>query len=493
MIRDILSKTGWTENEIAIYSTLLEKGAMDLTNISSEASIGKSTLQYTLKQLSMKKMISKSRLNNKPIYSVSDLGQLKKWVRAFVKQFQQYQESMESFIAQYDFNPKAFTPKLRMYEGHKGVRQSYRDILESFEGEEIVAIFSVVEEVAKDLQDFFVHEYVPERVKRGIKMRNIALDSPKSLAYQARDTEELRQTLLVSPEFFPVINTEINIFNDMVHFMSFDSKSAFAAIIQDKNLSAILKAIFNLLWKQNDLLYMTDNPHFLHETRANRQGLYLKDLKKTWKNSKPQKTTTAEGEVILEVLGHEVMSTYQLPYMKKLADIVTQNGGDILNVGYGLGIIDREIEAYRKTRKLGVHTVIEINKHLVREAEKIPNLKLIESDWHDALESFHGEQFDGIVYDGYPLIPEELHRDGILFIEKVVQRNLLKKNGVLTFYVDAKDSFGKEFTSFLEHLGFEYIQTEKVPIIAPKRNRQIWKQDHFLAPTLKYKAKDPKF
>ena len=486
-IRNILEKTDWSENEILVYSALLEKGAMDLSTISQETGLAISTVQYSIKQLLGKKMLSKTIVNEKPNYLVSDIEKLKKWIKGFTKQFDHYTENVEKFVEQYDFNPQMTTSKVRFYEGYRGVKQAYKQMLKDCKDDEICAFFSVVEDIGKDLQDFFVKEYVTERVKKGIRMKNIAMESPKALSYQKNDDKELRQTKLISKEFFPAINTEINLFDDYMHCMSFDEKGAFALIIQDDKLVAILKAIFVLLWTKKEGIYMTDQLEQLQETLESRKHLFTRDLKVKWKEAKPQVLNMNDGEQVMKILKHEVMSTYQLPYMQKLADIVTQNGGNILNVGYGLGLVDTEIEKFRKERKIERHYVIENNKHIASEARKNKNLIVLEGEWQKICDEFRGTQFDGIIYDGYPLTVDEVHRDGVEFIDKVVKRNLLKENGILTFYVDAPETLGKKFKSYLKRLGFTYITAEKVSIKTPDRERQIWKQDHFLAPIVKYK------
>jgi guanidinoacetate N-methyltransferase len=275
--------------------------------------------------------------------------------------------------------------------------------------------------------------------------------------------------------------------------MYFDENDGFAIIIKDEKLSNLLQDIYVTIWQNKEIwdhsntLYMTDNLSEIKHSINKRKTLYTYDLKQKWASTKPEVIKTYDNETILKLLGHEVMSDYQLPYMKKLADIVTQNGGDILNVGYGLGIIDKEIEAFRKKRKLNKHTVIELNEKLAANARKEPNLEVLEGDWHEVIQNFRGRQFDGIIYDGYPLDLEEVHRDGIVFIQSIVNRNLLKENGVLTFYVDAAEHFGSKFTEYLHGLGFEHVETVKVKIKPPDRLRQIWRKDHFLAPILKYK------
>lgn len=246
-IRKILRETGWLENEIVIYSELLEKGAMDLTTISHETGIGISTIQYAIKQLLAKKMLTKTMTNSKPFYSVSNIDGLKKWVSSYVNHFKQYQETVNEFVDQHDFDPKTYTSKIRFYEGYQGVKQSYRQMLKDCDEKEIYAFFSVIEDIGLEMQTFFQNEYVPRRAEMGIKIKNIALES-MSANDIVSSKKLLSETKTVSRRLFPALNTELNIYGDYIHCMSFDHDTAFAIIINDRQLALILKSIFNILW-----------------------------------------------------------------------------------------------------------------------------------------------------------------------------------------------------------------------------------------------------
>ncbi len=231
---------------------------------------------------------------------------------------------------------------------------------------------------------------------------------------------------------------------------------------------------------------MTDDVDMLKKLMKNRRSFYFPQFSQTYVNTKPEIKITESGERILNVLGIEVMSDYQRPYMKKLAEVVTRNGGDILEVGYGLGILSEEIEKYRISRKLGKHYVIEINKHLADEARKSLNLDVHEGDWKSVIKTFGKKKFDGIVYDGLALKQEDMHCDGVVFIKGIAKKRLLKENGTLTFFVDAADSLGSRFLGLLQELGFKCTELYKIEIHIPERKRQIWSDNHFLAPVVHY-------
>lgn len=230
--------------------------------------------------------------------------------------------------------------------------------------------------------------------------------------------------------------------------------------------------------------YMTnghEKEKFINDVRLK---LYPPDLKKRWRDSDIQ-IQRLETDTVLTIKGHEVMSSYQKPYMKRLAEIVTSNGGRVLNIGHGLGIVDGFIRDLSEENNVKEHHIIELNERIALMAkENFPEAHIMNDSWEDALSKFEIGFFDGIIYDGYPLSVNEIHRDGIIFLEKLSKHNILKKGGVMTFYVDAASEVSEEFIGFLRNIGFKGIAFEKVDIEAPDRDRQHWHYDHFIAPKL---------
>lgn len=248
-IRNILTKTQWNDNEILVYSMLLEKGVMNISAISHETSLAVSTLQYTIKQLIAKKMIIKVLLNDKPSYFVAKPEKLQKWVKGFTKQFQHYEKDIENFVDQYDFHPQMKGLKLRLYEGLKGVKQSYKHMLKECHKNEIYTFCSKGEYVQPEIQEFFIKEYIPQFIKQGMYMKNMSMnmDHDDSKKYESLQNVEIKYGVEKS---FPAINVEINLYNDCMHYMSFDEKGSYAFIIQDEKYTSILKALFLFIWKQ---------------------------------------------------------------------------------------------------------------------------------------------------------------------------------------------------------------------------------------------------
>ena len=93
----------------------------------------------------------------------------------------------------------------------------------------------------------------------------------------------------------------------------------------------------------------------------------------------------------------EVMMSWEAPIMEKSAEFVCQNGGDILEIGFGMGIASDYIQSHSPTS----HTIIEMHPQIAERARTWasdkPNVTIIEGDWIEEIDSLGS--FDGIFFD----------------------------------------------------------------------------------------------
>ena len=94
----------------------------------------------------------------------------------------------------------------------------------------------------------------------------------------------------------------------------------------------------------------------------------------------------------------EIMMNWESPIMEKSAEFICHNKGDILEIGFGMGICSDYIQA----QNVNSHTIIEIHPQII-ERLKIwvngkSNVTIIEGDWN----SVSGlSTYDGIFIDTY--------------------------------------------------------------------------------------------
>jgi len=95
-----------------------------------------------------------------------------------------------------------------------------------------------------------------------------------------------------------------------------------------------------------------------------------------------------------------IMDAAETLLMKEFAKIVTTNGGDILEVGFGLGISADFIY----NNNINSYTCIEIHPDIYQKALKWannkPNVKIILGDWYNIIPTFKNK-FDGIFMDTF--------------------------------------------------------------------------------------------
>ena len=91
---------------------------------------------------------------------------------------------------------------------------------------------------------------------------------------------------------------------------------------------------------------------------------------------------TFEDDKILTDDGREVMMSWEAPIMEKSAEYICQSKGDILEIGFGMGICSDYIQA----QGVNSHTIVEIHPQIIEKlkvwAEDKDNVTIIEGDWN---------------------------------------------------------------------------------------------------------------
>ena len=134
-----------------------------------------------------------------------------------------------------------------------------------------------------------------------------------------------------------------------------------------------------------------------------------------------------------KILGEDknaIMMSWEAPIMKASAKTLCINKGDILNVGFGMGIIDSFIQE----EKPHTHWIIEPHPQILKKMKNEgwydkKEVKILEGTWQQYLNTL--PLFDGIYFDTW--------RDNhvINFINRISY--LLKSDGVFTYFNSPKD------------------------------------------------------
>jgi guanidinoacetate N-methyltransferase len=146
----------------------------------------------------------------------------------------------------------------------------------------------------------------------------------------------------------------------------------------------------------------------------------------------------------------EIMEDWQIPLMEAMAKTISEDGGDILEIGFGRGISAEMIMQY----PIDSYTAIECNDDVIntyyedfKNKYSDKNLKLVHGLWQDTIESV--DLFDGILFHTYPLNDDEYMQyvnGSITFAEHFFNQAAkhLKPGGSFTYFSNEIDSLSRE-------------------------------------------------
>ncbi len=218
------------------------------------------------------------------------------------------------------------------------------------------------------------------------------------------------------------------------------------------------------------------------DTIETRQEIGFLEDPKEWANM-----PATYDEHTLRIAGHPVMEDWELSYMEKLAEIACLNGGRVLEIGYGLGLSAKAIQAH----DIESHYIIECNidviekcKQDLKEAMQKNKVHLLTGFWQDVTSTLPSGFFEGILFDTYPLKEEEIHSNHFWFFKEA--NRLLKPGGILTYYSDEAKEFSKEHIEKLIEAGFEKVNIKStICKVNPPKDCAYWKEKTILAPMVK--------
>lgn len=241
----ILKSMELNDRQIKIYFCLLDGGAMAPATVARLLDMSRSTCYDILRELHKDYgLITSTKLNNKMAYFVENpkkiLEILKNKKRNLNLQLRLAQDAVENI----EYELKRYKqPKIKIHTGVEGIKQIYNETLECKDKE--LLIYFGEDFYPSELEDFIINEYIPNRVKSGIKAKVIChkhlllgLDD-----YQLRKTKELTSKKGEAPHL------EVNVFNNKTQFITYANNEYTGITIEHPEIAKAMKALHGLIWE----------------------------------------------------------------------------------------------------------------------------------------------------------------------------------------------------------------------------------------------------
>lgn len=245
-LEEKIKKLGLSDKEAKIYLALIELGQSSPSEVASYSGINRATTYVILEELRKKGLAASLEKNKKihftaePPERLTDLFEIEK--KKLEDNFSDVKNILPDLKKLYE--SRGERPKVRFFEGKKGVASIREEILKTR---------------AKDMEEIIpldiVHEYFPpsekdhrEMINR--KMRNVnfrLIYTSKKGQIWPKDKNIKETVKFIKPELFQ-ISSEIVLFGNKTIILTYKRKE-FGVILEDKMIADTFKAIFNLLWR----------------------------------------------------------------------------------------------------------------------------------------------------------------------------------------------------------------------------------------------------
>lgn len=247
--KDILEKAGLAENEISIYTILLNDGEMPAKELKEKSGLKHGIAYYVMDKLQEHGLIEKVKQGRTSIYRATHPLNLRNFMHGKQEELNETTREVDALIPNLasQFVLNSSQPGIEMFEGEEGFR---RALFHSLETENEILTFSnsqVAETMAGDLES----EYIAARKRKKIKKRMILEDSAESRAFQKEHTNEYTQVKLLDEKKYPV-SLGVEIYDETVTFLTAKNGNLVAFSLQHPDVAEYHRSVFEFFWNQLD-------------------------------------------------------------------------------------------------------------------------------------------------------------------------------------------------------------------------------------------------
>lgn len=242
-----LTKLGLTQDEVAVYLGLLEKGEGTPLSISRLTGINRTKVYRLIEQMEKRKMLvqeikdSTTCVSPAPIERVEELLKHKQLV---ITELSKSWNEAATMLDQMQASHQAET-KVKYYKGNSGIEQMVWNVLKAKK--------DIVGYTFRDLSHFvgtkFMESFAEEFKRRNLKMRDIYSDEylnsePIDNNWAGKiDSRYLPSKILSIPH-------QMDIYDEVVTFYSWNGDEVWGTEIYNPKVAEMQRQLFELAWEK---------------------------------------------------------------------------------------------------------------------------------------------------------------------------------------------------------------------------------------------------
>lgn len=239
-LEEALTGLGLDHKEIRLYLSALELGEALVSPLASQAGLTRSSVYELLPKLHAAGLVAYGRKGKRRTVIAQDPNALLALQQARLNDIKAV---MPELMARFSY--KATGAKVRAYEGVEGVKQVYEDTLTD---EMPILSFLQVQQMDREILGYLLDSYVPRRIKRGIRVKNLVSGTERQAQESLSDKGTLRENRYVAAKEYPA-RIEMLIYGDKVAFITYHPDSQPTGIVIESGEIAItLRSLHRLGW-----------------------------------------------------------------------------------------------------------------------------------------------------------------------------------------------------------------------------------------------------
>lgn len=241
-VKEILIKSGFSDNESAVFLALLQLGKGTVSQITRKAGLNRTTGYDVLDSLVSKGLASVSGKEPKQEYLAESPNHLILILENQEKEARKRISTIKKIIPELNsIHNVAGRPKVRFYEGVKGLEDAYEDTLTS---KEPIISYATFDDMHKALPNYFP-KYYKRRAEKGINIRGIVPKTDIAVERMQYNEAEKREVIFVPADKY-YFSPEIDIYDNKVMIASWREK--LGIIIESAEIADAMKKIYELAW-----------------------------------------------------------------------------------------------------------------------------------------------------------------------------------------------------------------------------------------------------
>lgn len=246
-VKSFLQQLGLTQNESAIYKTLLETGLLSVSEVAKNTGVNRTNVYHVLESLKEKELVEETQTGKKITYRLSDPSYLMSLLEAKKSSLNQASVLADAVLPEINsqFSLTAVKPLVRYYQGAAGLKEIYGEIHRS--GVKTCYLLRSIYDIDRADTREVIDWTIAERKRLGIGIHILApLDDKSRYRFEQTD-KDLNVTRRIVESKYLHSNAEILIWGTAVSIVSY-KENVVATTIYNPDIAQTHKQIFDYIW-----------------------------------------------------------------------------------------------------------------------------------------------------------------------------------------------------------------------------------------------------